>query len=125
MICAEAEKLFESFGGILNSQPGAYAQCLMAYEFSRGPRQEIVIAGDPTDPDTRALLREVSSRFLPLSIVLVHELGKTKKDLEDLAPWVEAQVMVDGKPTAYVCENYACKLPVTDPEKLRKLLDSI
>jgi uncharacterized protein YyaL (SSP411 family) len=26
--------------------------------------------------------------------------------------------MVDGKPTAYVCRNYACQLPVTDPEDL-------
>ena len=26
--------------------------------------------------------------------------------------------MVDGKPTAYVCQNYACQLPVTDEQAL-------
>jgi uncharacterized protein YyaL (SSP411 family) len=31
--------------------------------------------------------------------------------------------MVDGKPTAYVCQNYACQLPVTGPEALAAQLD--
>jgi uncharacterized protein YyaL (SSP411 family) len=31
--------------------------------------------------------------------------------------------MVDGKPAAYVCENFTCKAPVTDPKALAGLLE--
>ena len=30
---------------------------------------------------------------------------------------------VEGRPTAYLCENFTCRMPVTDPEELRKELD--
>ena len=31
-------------------------------------------------------------------------------------------VPAQGKATAYVCENYVCKLPTSDPEVLARLL---
>jgi len=40
-------------------------------------------------------------------------------------PLLEARAAVDGKPTAYVCRNYACELPVTDRAALAKQLDAL
>ena len=39
-------------------------------------------------------------------------------------PLLAERGMVDGKPTAYVCQNYVCQLPVTDPQALAEQLDS-
>lgn len=39
-------------------------------------------------------------------------------------PLLEGRGMVDGRPTAYVCQHYVCQLPVTDPEALAKQLDA-
>ncbi len=39
-------------------------------------------------------------------------------------PLLEGRGMLDGRPTAYVCQHYVCQLPVTDPEALAKQLDT-
>ena len=40
----------------------------------------------------------------------------------DEPPLLRDRPTVDGKPAAYVCENFACQAPVTDPEELAELL---
>jgi uncharacterized protein YyaL (SSP411 family) len=42
----------------------------------------------------------------------------------DLTPLLADRSLVDGKPTAYVCEHFACRHPVTTPEELRAQLDA-
>ena len=39
-------------------------------------------------------------------------------------PLLEQRDMVNGQPAAYVCQNYVCQLPVTDPEALAAQLES-
>jgi len=36
---------------------------------------------------------------------------------------MQGRTAVDGRPAAYVCENFACKMPLTDPDELREELD--
>jgi len=42
----------------------------------------------------------------------------------DITPLLADRALVDGKPTAYVCEHFACRRPVTSPEELRSELDA-
>jgi uncharacterized protein YyaL (SSP411 family) len=37
-------------------------------------------------------------------------------------PALESMTALDGKATAYVCENYTCKLPTTDVDRFGQLL---
>ena len=107
---------------LMGRAPGATGHWLGALDFYVSLPREIVIVG-PTDADsTRAMLREVSARFMP-NKVAVGMADPANPPLKD-SPLLEQRVMQDGQPTAYVCENYACQLPVTDAVSLAAQLDA-
>jgi uncharacterized protein len=118
-----AEAVFQGFSGTAARMPTAHAQLLGALDFALGPAREIVIAGERSDPEARAMVREVARRFLPRKVVLWNAPDEAKT-LHRLAPFVKAQGPVGGAPAAYVCENYACRAPVTSAAELGRLLDA-
>jgi uncharacterized protein YyaL (SSP411 family) len=99
-------------------QPTGFGRLLGVLNALLSPSQEIAIVGDPADPSTQALVGEVRSRYLPNAVLAVKHPGE-----ESILPVFEGRGLVNGAAAAYVCENYACKLPVTGAEKLGKLLD--
>jgi uncharacterized protein YyaL (SSP411 family) len=103
----------------LVSQPAAHAYALMALEWQVWPTQEIVIAGERDDATVQAMLIEARRPLLPRSLVVLHEPGS---DIAELIPQVAQQGPVNGKPAAYVCENFTCRAPVTDAGALAKAL---
>jgi uncharacterized protein YyaL (SSP411 family) len=82
-----------------------------------------VIAGKKDAPDTKALMAEVHRHFLPKAMLLLADGGEGQKYLGQKNEAIRAMSMVDGKPAAYVCENFTCKAPVTDPKALAGLLE--
>ena len=113
----EAARIFLLMEAAMARQPTGFGRMLGALDQYLAPSMEIAIVGDPEDEATQALLHEVRKRYLPHAVVALK-----KPDEESLLPVFEGRGMVDGKPTAYVCENYVCQLPVTTPEELRALL---
>ena len=81
-----------------------------------------MIAGNPDAPETRDLLEETRRHYLPNTIVLLADGGEGQKYLAGKLEEMKAMGPIYGKPAAYVCENFACKAPVTSVEELRKLL---
>lgn len=82
------------------------------------------IAGKTEDNNTQALLDVIRSRFIPGRILAVTDgsgggAGLLYRRHESLARLRTVQ----GKPAAYVCRNFACSLPVTEPEELASNLD--
>ncbi|MEP6698593.1 MAG: thioredoxin domain-containing protein [Verrucomicrobiota bacterium] len=116
------EKTINAFGAQLNQIPLAMPQMLVALDYSLSKPRQIVIAGKIDNKDTQALLREVHRHFLPNKILLLADGGDGQKYLSENLAAIGAMSMVDDKPAAYVCENFTCKAPVTDPVELRKLL---
>ncbi len=104
----------------LAKSPTAHTQMLMALDFALGPSKEIVVAGAADAAGTKALLATVRRHYLPRSVVALHPPNDGA--IEALVPFVKSQMMLNDKPTAYVCENYVCKLPTTDAATLEKLL---
>jgi uncharacterized protein len=117
-----AEKTIRVFAKQLEQMPTALPQMLVALEASRATPRQIVIAGKPDSADTKALLREVRSHFLPNTIVLLADCGEGQKWLGEKLGFIRAAAPVEGSAAACVCENYTCNLPLADPEKLRALL---
>jgi uncharacterized protein YyaL (SSP411 family) len=119
------ERVLQAFSGQMVQSPALLTAMLIALDFSLGPTQEIVIAGDPGQADTKEMLRTVRSRFLPRAVVLLHGAGKAGEAIEKEVAFLRGQVAIDGKATAYVCENYVCKRPVNSVSELEGLLDAI
>uniref|UniRef100_A0A673LKZ6 Spermatogenesis associated 20 n=1 Tax=Sinocyclocheilus rhinocerous TaxID=307959 RepID=A0A673LKZ6_9TELE len=83
--------------------------------------KQIVICGQPDAEDTASLISCVNSLFLPHKVLMLAD-GNTEGFLYQRLPILSSLVPQDGKATAYECENFACALPVTCPQELRRLL---
>jgi uncharacterized protein YyaL (SSP411 family) len=117
-----AEKTISAFHTTLSRFPSAMPQMLTALDFSSSKPRQIVIAGKKDAPETKALLAEVHRHFLPKTIILLADNADGQNYLGEKIEVIRAMSMVDGKSAAYVCENFTCKAPVTDPKALRDLL---
>lgn len=102
----------------------AYTQYLNAVDFALGPTREIVVAGDLESAETREMIESVQRMFLPKRVLMHRQEGKEGERLAALAGYTEALRPVDGKATAYVCQNFACQRPITNAQGLRSTLES-
>jgi uncharacterized protein YyaL (SSP411 family) len=117
-----AELLLAAFGSRLSAAPMAIPQLLVAYDFLMSEPRQVVIAGERGAADTQALIKTVHTRFVPNRIVLLLDSNESREALAAGAPAVAAMTKVNGRAAAYVCQNYACKLPVTEASQLAELL---
>ena len=106
----------------LASAPMGMGHWLCALDFCLSTPEEIAIVGPRREQATRALLAVVYERYLPNKVVVGSDPGLPGQGAADV-PLLEDRGMTDGRPTAYVCQNYACQLPVTEPEALASQLD--
>ncbi|MGI8436688.1 MAG: thioredoxin domain-containing protein [Chthoniobacterales bacterium] len=118
----QAEKTLHAFDAQLNQAPAALPQMLVALDWSRAKPKQIVIAGKPDAADTAAMLREVRRHFIPNKVLILADGGAGQKFFAAQVEFMKDIAPIDGNATAYVCENFICQLPVTDPEKLQRLL---
>ncbi len=83
---------------------------------------QIVILGPSGRDDTRALVAELAVHYLPFALIVPVEPGQRQEELSRTMPFISAMRMVDGRATAFVCRDFACRQPVTTPEALRSEL---
>ena len=105
-----------SLAELMGRAPAGTGRWLAALDFYLSTPKEVAVIGPTDDPATSALLREVNGRYIPNRVIVGAEGGNDAGAFG--LPLLEGRGMVDGKATAYVCENYACQLPVTDAEAL-------
>lgn len=118
----EAAKIITLFGKTLQESPAAVPVLVMAADFLERGKQQIVLAGDKSSPEFLALAAIVHHRLLPHAVLLHADGGAGQAWLGDKNEALAAMQPVDGKPAAYVCQNYTCQAPVTTGEALEKLL---
>lgn len=110
-----AAQVLRRLGSLLEKHPYGFARLLGALDFYLATPKEIALVGDPADPVTRSLLHAVYASYLPNKIVA---LAHSPETAPATIPLLADRPLRDGKPTAYVCENFACKEPVTDADAL-------
>jgi uncharacterized protein len=109
-----------AFSGKIIKMPYAMPQMLIALESVLYKPKQIIIAGKSAEETTYRMLQEVNSRFIPSRILIQVEPEKAKESMT----FASQIVLNEPKTTAYVCENFACRLPVSTPADLAGLLNS-
>ncbi len=110
------------FGQSARSSPMMMA-ALARHHAPPGGVSQVVILGAPGDAATQALERVVAARYLPFAVRLVVSPGEAQARLAERAPFIGAMRQIDGRPTAYVCADFACREPVTEPHRLEAQLE--
>jgi len=119
---AKAGRLIEVFSGKISPYPAAYTQLLCGLDFALSPGREVVVVGRTGAPDTRALFDVLRKEFIPNTVVLFRPAEESDPEIVKLAPFAAAMRPLGDKATAYVCSNYRCERPTTEPVELRSLL---
>ncbi len=119
-----AERVLQGMARAMAQYGRAFGHLLNALDFRLSTPKEIVITGRPDAPDTRALLEVVWQRYLPNRVLALRDPAWSEERVAGL-PLLSGRVPLDGRATAYVCENYTCRLPVTEPEALAQQLEQL
>ncbi len=109
-----AVRSMRSVYGLMGSVPSAVPRWLAALDFHLSKVKEIVVIGSRDDVATQRLLGVIYDRYLPNKVVA----GADASSENPPSPLLEGRVPMDGQPTAFVCEDYHCMLPTTEPEGL-------
>ncbi len=112
-----AWSIFRAASKLLTSAPLSVSYALSALDFQLSPPIQIAIAGSPEEAATDELIRAVFERHLPNAVVAV--------GAPDSMPLLDGRELRNGQPTAYVCEHFMCRVPVTDVAALSAQLDAM
>ncbi|XP_003961423.3 spermatogenesis-associated protein 20 [Takifugu rubripes] len=117
----KSERLLAAFTDRLTKVPIALPEMVRALMAQHYTLKKIVICGKRDSPDTVTLLATVNSLFLPHKVLMLID-GDEDSSLQQRHPALYSITQQDGVATAYICHNFTCSLPVTDPQELRRLL---
>ena len=124
-IAEYAEKAETSMKALIphmEQAPSAVTSWLAAVDFLRSNSQEVVLIGDESDSVISEMKHELRSSFEPNRVLAGAVEGSSEPGG---SPLLEGRSRVNGKATAYICENYACKLPVTSTAEMLEQLGLI
>jgi uncharacterized protein YyaL (SSP411 family) len=102
---------------MMSQYPLGFGQWLQALAYALSKPQEIAIVGDPDAADTQTLLSIVHHGYWPYQVVA---LGEPSAHLA--VPLLQDRGQLGGRPAAYVCRDFTCQAPTTEPEVLQTQL---
>jgi uncharacterized protein YyaL (SSP411 family) len=103
--------------------PHALPQMLCALELALVEPSTVVLAGDPRTAEFQALVAVLHEKLGPRRVLLCADGGEGQQWLAARRSYLAEMKPLDGRATAYVCENFTCRQPVNSPEDLRALLE--
>lgn len=115
-----AENQFKTFGNSIERAPRAYSFMLTSLLFAKSGTKEVVLVGNVDYRDSDLMLKVISENFRPFIVSVYY--SEENEDLKKVIPFLENYKPINGKTTAYVCENFACQAPTTDIGQFREFL---
>ena len=98
----QAEAVLRLFAKTAPRRPDAFAHLLRALDFQLAPTKEVALVGE----DTSELAATVRAGYHPHLV-----LAGGPRRSSPVPPLLADRPPIDGKPTAYVCENFSCQAP--------------
>jgi hypothetical protein len=117
----QTEGVLEVFRGTAGRAPTGMASYLLALDFHLGPVREVAVVGPAGDKDTAALLAVARGTFRPRTVVAWAE-PESAAEAAEAVPLLAERGLVGEQAAAYVCQDFACREPVTTPEALAEQL---
>ena len=108
-----ADKALKAFTKQAKNSPTGFAHMLTGFMFDLKDPKELVIVADGKTAKAQDLIQQIRENYSPNKVVLFKDISDPDP-LVEIASWTKAHSMMDGKPTFYVCENFACKRPTTN-----------
>jgi len=123
----QAEKMLACFGDKVNQMAFSSERFLAGADFFHQPTREVAIVyNNATEKDAAALLSAVFEHYVPNKVVVAMNLDDPQAtEITKKLPLMRDKKLLDDKATAYVCQNYACQAPTTDPRVLQDQLAAL
>jgi uncharacterized protein YyaL (SSP411 family) len=122
-----AERGLGSLQGVLAGKPAAVTEALLALDMLSDTRREVAVIwpAGATAQAAEPLLGVLRRTFLPSAVLAGAAEGEAAAALARLAPYAGEKIAQASRPTAYVCEQGRCELPVTDPAAFEQQLRAV
>jgi uncharacterized protein YyaL (SSP411 family) len=117
---ARAREVFSAFNARLTSLGRALPFMASALSMAYAAPEQIVVVGDRDRPEREALWRAAATPYRPFTFFIPVSPGEPQHELAKHLPWIGAMATSAGTPAAYVCRNFTCEAPITDPDTLRQ-----
>jgi uncharacterized protein YyaL (SSP411 family) len=113
------EQMLTSIQSAASRYPTAFSFWLCAGDAFSYNLQEVAILGDPQQSQTSALIRQLWSLYRPYTLAAISVYPPSSNS----PALLQERPQINERPTAYVCQNFTCKLPVTDPLEFSQQLN--
>jgi len=119
----QAEDIFEAFPMQLAKAPISVPQLCVALDLAISKPMQVILVGETDTPHARDMMRVLHESFHPRTVSM-YLTQKAAPFFHEKLEYTKDMKVIDNKLTAYVCENYTCKLPVNSVEELKKMIDT-
>jgi uncharacterized protein YyaL (SSP411 family) len=124
-LLARAERTLQRYGPEIGRAVRVMPLMVANVALWHGGGTQVVVAGEPGDADTMALQAVVARQHMPWAIVVPPVPARARAALARALPWTAAMTGREGRPAAYVCDNFTCQLPATSPDTLEAQLQAL
>jgi uncharacterized protein YyaL (SSP411 family)/aryl-alcohol dehydrogenase-like predicted oxidoreductase len=110
-----------AYGRQIARYPRAFSKSLATVGLLAEGPIELAFVGVPNDPGLEALQRAVREEFLPYRVIASSD-GMSAPSGH---PLLIGKGLVEGKAALYICRNFSCQRPLTDPREVAESLRSV
>jgi len=118
----KAHEILNAFGAVINGHPSGCCHSLSSVLYTSGSSREVTVIGMEEDRELQSMKNVLFTVYDPFMVYAVCSDQDEKEKLEVLIPRLGERKMVNGKATAYVCANFACREPVATAHELEQQL---